>query len=282
MTISYVFPNTSENRLRGRLDDRSRRAKEAGCSFIEVPADLIKNKTEVSVTGQEFCSFLTRESIGKLYLPAENPAGILPYILHTDPALNKMVRLRWNDTVWTEKFVRMILDIAEYLGTPPAKVEIHPGDRENSFTDIISGVKAIQTGFQDSYGKSPEILLENRTDQFISRGPAIAKLWDYVMQNDPGLAENFGIVLDVQQLLTMTGEDFLPSFNQIPTVCLKGFHIHRLHRPPAVGDGIPWSEVFARIAGIERDIIINPEIHHNNQVAGVIGFCEGMITKGNR
>lgn len=282
MTIFYVYPNTSEIPQRGGLEYRSRLAKAAGCSFIEVPADLIKKESEVNLTGQEFCTFLTKESIGKLYTPTQDKSGIVPYILHTDPALNKQARLRWNDPAWTDKFVRMILDISEFLGSPPAKVEIHPGNRKNSFADIIRSVRAIQAGFRDSYGKTPEILLENRTGQFISRGSAIAGLWDYVMQNDPALAETFGIVLDVQQLSTVTRENFLSSFNEIPLSCLKGFHIHRLHRPPAVGDGIPWAEVFARIASIEHDIIINPEIHHNNQVAGVIGFCDAMMTKGNR
>lgn len=87
----------------------------------------------------------------------------------------------------------------------------------------------------------------------------------------------FGIVLDIQQLSTVTRQNFLPSFSQIPIDCLKGFHIHRLHRPPKTGDGIPWKEIFEKIARIPNDIIINPEIHHNNQVAGVIRFCKEMM-----
>ena len=276
MTISYVFPNTADIRQRGGLDVRRNLAESAGCSFVEVPADLIKKESEVTATGQDFCTFLTKESIGKLYTPTQNASGKIPYILHTDPALNKQARLRWNDPVWTEKFVRMILDLSDFLGIPPAKIEIHPGDRKNSFADIAGSVKAIQAGYQDSFGCVPEILLENRTGQFISQGTQIAGLWDHIMQHNPDLADSFGIVLDIQQLFTVTREKFLLSFNKIPSACLKGFHIHRLHRPPKIGDGIPWPEVFARIASIEHDVIINPEIHHNNQVAGVIGFCEGM------
>jgi hypothetical protein len=277
MTISYVFPNTADIRQRGGLDVRRKLAESAGCSFVEIPADLIKNESEVTATGQDFCTFLTRQSIEKIYTATQNKSGTTPYILHTDPALNKLVRLQWNEPVWTEKFVRMITNISDFLGIPPAKVEIHPGDRGNSCADIVRGVKAIQAGYQDAFGCVPEILLENRTGQFISQGTQIAGLWDHIMQHNPELADSFGIVLDLQQLFTVTREKFLPSFYKIPSACLKGFHIHRLHRPPAVGDGIPWPEVFSRIASLGHDVIINPEVHHNNQVAGVIGFCEMMI-----
>jgi hypothetical protein len=277
MTISYVYPNTSEIPQRGGLDERRKLAESAGCSFVEVPADLVKKESEVTATGQEFCTFLTKQSIAKLYKPTVNTTGTIPYILHTDPALNKQARLRWNDPGWVEKFVRMILDLSEFLGTPPAKVEIHPGDRRNSFADIARCVKVIQAGYQDSFGHVPEILLENRTGQFISQGKQIAGLWNYLAQHDPELMNSFGIVLDIQQLSTVTRENFLSSLNLIPTDCLKGFHIHRLHRPPAIGDGIPWPDVFAKIVSIQHDVIINPEIHHNNQVAGVIGFCERMM-----
>jgi len=284
LSISYVFPNTSEIPQRGGLDERGRLAESLGCSFIEVPADLIKKGSEVTATGQELGSFLTIESIAKLYKPTQSSFSKIQYILHTDPSLSRtdnfgikhQAPLRWNDPVWVEHFVQMILDLSDFLGTPPAKVEIHPGDRRNSFANIIQGVNAIQDGYKSSFGTFPEILLENRTGQFISEGSAISSLWEYVNQHDPKLSDSFGIVLDIQQLSTVTRQNFLSSFHLIPLACLKGFHIHRLHQPPKIGDGIPWQEVFARIVGIEHDVIINPEIHHNNQVAGVIEFCERM------
>jgi hypothetical protein len=285
LTISYVFPNTSEIRQRGGLDERWILAESAGCSFVEVPADLIKKGSEVTATGQELGSFLTKQSIATLYKPTQRSSKKIPYILHTDPSLSRtdnfgikyQASLRWNDPVWVEHFVQMILDLSDFFGTPPAKVEIHPGDRRNSFANIIQGVNAIQEGYKGSFGRVPEILLENRTGQFISEGSAISNLWDYVNQYDPKLSDSFGIVLDIQQLSTVTRQNFLPSFYQIPLDCLKGFHIHRLHKPPQTNDGIPWKEVFEKIAAIQHDIIINPEIHHNNQVTGVIGFCEERL-----
>jgi hypothetical protein len=284
LSFSYVYPNTSEIPQRGGLDERQKLSESVGCSYIEVPADLIKKGSEVTATGQELCSFLTKQSIAILYKSSQNSTGKIPYILHTEPSLSrtdgrikKKAPLRWNNPLWVDNFVRMILDLSDFLGPPPAKIEIHPGDKRNSFPDIVLGVKVIQSEYEHAFGTIPEVLLENRTGQFISDGEEIKKFWQYIKENDPELMKRFGIVLDIQQLSTVTGQDFLPSFYEIPIDCLKGFHIHRLHKPPKISDGIPWLEVFTQIAGIEHDFIINPEIHHNNQVAGVIGFCKKMI-----
>lgn len=287
MAVSYVFPNTSEIPQRGGLDDRWKLAESAGCSFVEVPADLIKKASEETATGQEFGTFLTKQSIAALYTPTQSPSGKIPYILHTDPSLSRTDRfgikrqppLRWNDPVWVENYIRMILDLSDFLGSSPAKVEIHPGDRRNSYSDIVRGVKAIRDGYRNSFGAVPEILLENRTGQFISEGTEIAGLWNHFVQHNLELTGAFGIVLDIQQLSTVTRQNFLPSFYKIPPECLKGFHIHRLHRPPNVGDGISWPEVFARVARMDHDVIINPEIHHNNRVLDVIGFCKEQLNK---
>jgi hypothetical protein len=46
VAIEYVFPNTSDIPQRGGLEERWALAKEAGCSFIEVPADMIKNGSD--------------------------------------------------------------------------------------------------------------------------------------------------------------------------------------------------------------------------------------------
>jgi hypothetical protein len=285
LTISYVYPNTSEIPQRGGLEERWEHAKSVGCSYIEVPADLIKKGSEVTATGQELCTFLSKESIAALYKPTKNNSVNIPYILHTEPSLSRadgfglktQAHLKWYDQHWVTDFVRMIINISDYFGIPPAKIEIHPGDRRNSFTDIARSINSIQKEYEDTFGVIPEVLLENRTGQFISEGAGIAKLWNFILQNNPELVDRFGIVLDIQQLSTVTREAFLPSFHQIPADCLKGFHIHRLHRPPKLDDGIPWGEVFARISQIQHDIIINPEIHHNNQVTGVIGFCNEMV-----
>ena len=287
MSISYVFPNTSEIPQRGELAERWKLAEPAGCAFVEVPADLIKNKTETATTGQDLCSFLSRKSIEILYKKSGFTDRKNPLHPATEPSLGRtdghgvkaQAAIKWYDREWTDHFIRMVIDISDFLGMPAAKIEIHPGERRNSYSDIVAVVRKLQERYGDVFGMVPEILLENRTDQFIASGADIAQFRDFVMKDDPLLLEKFGIVLDIQRLSTKTKQNFLSSFNLIPDDCLKGFHIHRLHRPPKLGDGIPWEDVFRKIPGIHHDIIINPEIHHNNKVAEVIGFCNDMLRK---
>ena len=287
MAIDYVFPNTSDIPQRGGLDERWALAEAAGCSYVEVPADLIKNRSEVAATGQDLCTFLSKQSIGILYKPAGSPSKNIPYILHTEPSLARtdgfgigtQAPLKWYDPGWASNFTRMIIDISGFFGTPAAKIEIHPGDSRNSFADIARGIQVIHDEYENAFGIIPEILLENRTGQFISDGLEISQFWKYLTQNNLELAGNTGIVLDIQQLSTVTRQDFLSSFHKIPAECLKGFHIHRLHKPPKPDDGIPWKEVFEKIAGLSQDLIINPEVHHNNKVPEVIRFCKEMINQ---
>ena len=248
---------------------------------------MIKNGSEVSATGQDLCTFLNKQSIATLYKPTKNSSTEIPYILHTEPSLGRtdgfgirmQAPLRWHDPVWVDGFVRMILDISEFLGTPAAKIEIHPGDRRNSYADIAGSIQKIRNEYENVFNTIPEILLENRTGQFIPDGDGIAGFWEYIKTHDPDLAGHAGFVLDIQQLFTVTRKDFAVSFAKIPDDSLKGFHIHTLHRPPTIADRIPWSLVFSRIAKIRHDLIINPEIHHNNKVTEVIRFCEEMINQ---
>jgi hypothetical protein len=287
VAVSYVFPNTSDIPQRGGLEDRWIFARFAGCMFVEVPADLIKNGSEVAATGQDICLVLSEPSIASLYSPTQKTAGTIPYILHTEPSIpradqhkiRRQAELKWHDPAWVSGFVQMIVDISDFLGTPASKIEIHPGDSRNSYADIALAVTTMQERYEDAFHAIPEVLVENRTGQFISDGAEISRFWDYIKENNPDLIENFGIVLDVQQLFTVTKQDFLHSFYQIPSECLKGFHIHRLYKPPKNDDGIPCKEVFERIAGLPQDIIINPEIHHTNKVVEVIRFCEEMLNQ---
>ena len=45
--VSYVYPNVSGILQRGGLLERWKLAKKLGCTYIEIPADFIKNKTEI-------------------------------------------------------------------------------------------------------------------------------------------------------------------------------------------------------------------------------------------
>jgi hypothetical protein len=241
----------------------------------------------VEATGQALCTFLTKAGVAALYKPTKNPAGIMPYILHTEPSLGRndnygitsQAQLKWYDAAWVGDFVRMVVDISDFLGAAAAKIEIHPGDRRNSFADIVQAIRKIQEGFDQAFGKIPEVLLENRTGQVVSNGEEIAKYWVYLTTKEPGLKELSGIVFNIRQFKTVTKNKFEASFSKIPDECLKGFHIHTLHRPPKATDSIPWDSVFAKIAGLLQDIVINPEIHHGNKVRDVIAFCDRPMAR---
>jgi hypothetical protein len=284
VAISYVFPNVFPTR--GNFPLRCESAHMAGCSFVEIPAHFIRGKKEIQKTKQEIYSIPSKESVHILYGDAPRLDSPLPYILHTEPIITRRTEgsrgkkpgLHWSDPQWRSGFITMLCNIAEEFGTPAAKIEIHPGERkEIKFNDILDGASDILVKYTAVTGAEPEILLENRTAQAVRDGQDIVDLFNVYENDYSHLSGKFGIVLDIQQLSTVTRENFFSSFHQIPDECLKGFHIHRLHGPPASGDGIPWDDVFRKIAGIHHDIIINPEIHHRNKVTGVIGFCNEML-----
>ena len=134
MAIAYVYPNTADIPQRGGLDERVKLAESAGCSFIEVPADLIKNGTEIALSGQSLCSFLNKESITALYRKSGESSRKIPYILHTEPSLGRsdgfgiriQAPLKWYDNAWVSSFIQMIIDISDFFDSPADKIEIHP------------------------------------------------------------------------------------------------------------------------------------------------------------
>ncbi|NLX49975.1 MAG: hypothetical protein GXY82_08955 [Methanospirillum sp.] len=292
--ITFVFPNVSELRpQRGGLSSRAPHAAEQGCGYLEIPCDFVKNPREAQRTGLAVGSALTAAAIAELYDEEAGPAP-LPYILHTEPSLPRRgefgipspaAPLRWYDRDWTDALIGMTAGVAERLGNPPAAVEIHPGDRRNSYDDVVRGMAAIRAAFEERYGTMPAVLLENRTDgQFIGDGKAIARFWNRLATVAPELADDCGVVLDVQQLYTKRKENFLVDLAAIPWDALKAFHVHRLHRAvPSLADPIPWPEVFALIQSLDRPVLINPEMHHLKHIAPTIAFCrEQLASLGER
>jgi len=283
--ISYVYPNVSGIPQRGGLLERWQLAKRLGCEYIEVPADLIKNKTEMERTDLNLGDFLTDEAIATLYKKDYDAPQKLKYILHTEPSLVRhdgyglsyQAPLKWYDRGWREKFVSMVLSLSKFFGVPAAAVEIHPGDRRNSFGDIVVSIGFLLDKYHEDFEVEPLVLIENRTGQSISNGEEILHFWEFLSEKHPQLQSKVGIVLDVQQLYTVTRRKFLKELEIIPLEALKGFHIHHKHRVPNLSNEIPWRQIFDRIAIVKNDILINPEILHKNKVKEAIKFCEGML-----
>ena len=118
----------------------------------------------------------------------------------------------WYNEEWVEKFVLMVISISQYLGGPATIIEMHPGDRRNSYKDISSSILFLMDQYYEAFQVKPLILLENRTGQFISSGSDLEGFWDYFSENHRNLRKNVGIVLDIQQLYTVTKKTFKKSW----------------------------------------------------------------------
>lgn len=288
--VSYVYPNLSQfhrksTAQRGGLTERWKLAQETGCSYIEVPGTMIKNKTEEELSGLEIGDFLTEKEIELFYKQEAQLPKELKYIIHTEPSLSKTNRygrkiqpeIKWYNKEWTQQHIEMILKICSHLKKPADVIEIHPGYQKNTYDDIASAISNLLESYSDAFGFYPIILLENRTEQFISRASDIKEYWRHLETNHLDLVKQTGIVLDVQQLHTREKGNFLKKYAEIPDECLKGFHIHTRHRRPMLSDRIPWRFVFGKIRELEGSIIINPEIHQRNWVKHSIEFCKTML-----
>ena len=280
--------------IRSGLFRRWNFAQQLKCEYIEVPADFAKSGKP-----------LGKKAILNLYegeeeaLPEE-----LKYILHTEPVLRGHDVLKWYDKRWLDQFANMIIFLSESLGKPASIVEIHPGDRsKNFFEDIVRSIRFLLDKYSEAFGVEPLILLENRTEQRISRGREIRDFWNFLSENHLDLKGKFGIVLDVQQLYTREGRDlekklktiqlgilharFIKAFDIIPSEAIKGFHIHgsrrsgrsrRVHQVPREDGEVPWKVLFDRIKRLESHIIINPEVLNEKWVEPTIEFCEDLLS----
>lgn len=280
--ISYVYPNVSGIPQRGGLAERWQLATDAGCDYIEIPADFIKNKTEIKKTKLGLGDVLTKDAISILYEKDQALPKDIKYILHTEPSLTRrdgyglshQAPLKWYEKGWVEQFTGMVISISRYFGLSASAIEIHPGDKRNRFQDILEAIVSLLSQYYKQLGTEPLILLENRTGQFISSGRDIADFWQYVKQNYPEMRDKIGVVLDVQQLYTVTKNRFLNNLELLPIESIKGLHIHYRHRAPSNSDEIPWKDVFTKVRQIEGDLLINPEIHHKNKVEDAIQFIK--------
>ncbi len=286
--IIWVLPNVSEFNKNGRgsLYKRLVEAKKLGFDLIEIPADFIKNKTEIKITGLNIGDFLTKEAISRLYNKANVDTNALnyKYILHTDPQLRRKIDsrsvqpkpLQWYNKTWLEKFIEMLNNIIEYFEAPPYAIEIHPGTKPNKIEDVANAMCILSNEFSNTF-----ILLENRTKQIISNAKQINTLWNLLTEiSNP---KKFGVILDVQQLFTTCRnlESFIKNFQNLNIEALKGVHIHSNHKCPNLTDRIPWQKVFEFLSKVIKKkqlFLINPEVHHKNHILETKKFIEKMIS----
>jgi hypothetical protein len=185
--------------------------------------------------------------------------------------------LVWNSEDWRKRFAKMAVSTSRFLNVPASVIEVHPGDRRNSFQDLIAGARSLLSLYAHEMHTQPLILLENRTGQIVSTGDDIKRFWGLLVETSPETRDQSGIVLDIQQLFTVTKKDFLKQLDAIPLEAIKGLHIHHNHNVPRREDKIPWESVFDRIKLVKNDIIINPEVLRKNWIDPTIRFCEGFL-----
>ena len=286
--IIWVLPNVAEFNKNGRgsIYGRLVEAKRLGFDLIEIPADFIKNKTEIEITGLSFGDFLTKDAIVRLYDKTNVDTNSLNrrYILHTDPQLrrnigNRTVQpkpLKWYNKVWLEKFIEMLHNIVEYFEVPPYAIEIHPGTKPNKIENVTNAMSILSDEFPDTL-----ILLENRTEQIVSNAKQINTLWNLLKETSN--SKKLGIILDVQQLFTVSKGDlriFIKNIQNLNVESLTGVHIHSKHKCPSLNDKIPWQKVFEWLSKViteKRLFLVNPEVHHRNQILKTRKFIEKLF-----
>ncbi|MBA7473259.1 hypothetical protein ES707_08594 [subsurface metagenome] len=281
----YIYPNVTEIARRGGLLERWHLAEPLGCSYIEIPADFVKNRTEVERTGQEIGSMLKRSSIEHLYEQDAPLPGSLRYLLHTEPAIPRRdphgrqvkAELRWRDPDWVVAFGDMLLEIEDFLGIPPDIIEIHPGDRRNAHADIVTAMHTLIAAHWNAFGVEPLVLLEHHKDQSISTGSQMQAFWTMLKKIHSEIAGLAGIALDPWHLHAATKEDFPGSLRQVPLDALRAFHIHNNLSPPSVTDEVPWRQVFSVIGSLPGTPRIKPVVYQKSRVRGAIAFCEEML-----
>ncbi|ABN57644.1 MULTISPECIES: hypothetical protein [Methanoculleus] len=281
----YIYPNVTEVTQRGGLLERWRLAEPLGCAYIEIPADFVKNKTEVERTGQEIGSILNRSSVELLYEQDTALPGNLRYLLHTEPAIPRRdphgrqttANLRWRDPGWVADFGDMLLEIEDFLGIPPEIIEIHPGDRRNTHADIVTAMHALIAAHWNAFGTEPLVLLEHHKDQSISTGSQIRSFWATLKDIHPEIAGLAGIALDPWHLHAAAKEDFPGSLGEVPPDSLRAFHIHNDLRPPSPEDRVPWPQVFGMIADVSKTPRIKPVVYQKSRVPAAINFCREML-----
>ena len=293
--FDYTYPNIGTFKQRGGLNQRVERLKEinqekktSDFKFIEIPADFVKNCKEEIKTGLPIGSFIDNKTVGNLY---ENDRLVdeIDYILHTEPVFRRngceksvMTDLKWYNTKWLDSFIKHIFSIIDFFEILPYAIEIHPGRslrKKNTFENLAMGIEKLYNKFNDKYNKDITIFIENRTGQQIKSGKDIKNFWKFFSTNYSDLIGNVGIILDIQQLCTVSKEKFIYEFNLIPKNSLSGLHVHKKHQIPSKSDIIPWRFISNEINSIEsgKPLHILPEVFHSKHVEATYDFCKEVL-----
>lgn len=287
--VHFVYPNVTELKQRGGLIERWERARNARCDIVEVPADLIKNKTEVERTGQDVGAFLTQSSIELLYQRDRPVPADLKYSLHTDPSIPRNDRhgrrivppLRWHDPAWVSAYADMLLGLSDYLGTSPHAVEIYSGDRKNTVADIVRAIAVLSGAYLDALGSSPIFLLVNRAEQAVFSETQLRSFWLHLTDHCPDIETFAGVALDIRQFRIAKGDESTAAFARIFPESLKGFHMPAGPREPG-NESTFWDSVSATMLSLRHEFFVKPDVIQQSRVEDGVRFAAGMLRRAGR
>lgn len=298
--INFTFPNLNTIPQRGNLSIRKQKIRNLEnkigprikFSFVEIPADFIKNETESKKAKLGVGGILSSKSeVESIYSIEDKPSN--RYILHTEPSLPRTYmdgekkktvtpKLCWHDPVWLNQFINQISLIFDYFKKPSLAIEIHPGvsnRNNNTLTTFSKAIDILLTRIKSNYNYYPLIMIENRTGHIIKDGISIFKFWNHFKRNFDSISSYIGIILDIQQFYTVTKENFRAELDKIPKEVICGAHIHTKHQSPSLDDSIPWQYVFEFLRNVnkKRDLYILPEVHNEKNLLSTIDFIEAYL-----
>lgn len=184
--------------------------------------------------------------------------------------------------MWINNFINHTFSIIDYFEHLPYGIEIHPGlaqNGKNNYKIYTEAIKFISASYFQKYNRTPLLLIENRTKSFIKSGDDIYNFWSVFNKLYPDLANNVGIILDIQQLFTSCKSELNNQLDKIPLDSIRGYHIHRLHRTPKIDDGIDWEYVSNKIKQVEKrkTIIMLLEVHREEDLIKSYKFCKEIL-----
>ncbi|MEM5815525.1 MAG: hypothetical protein QXL14_00555, partial [Candidatus Aenigmatarchaeota archaeon] len=165
----------------------------------------------------------------------------------------------------------------DFLEVKPYAIEIHPGKSQRNNIKVFSkAIKRLYDAYKNRYNEKVLIFIENRTRQYIQDGEDINDFWMLFKNRYPNLTGNVGIILDIQQLYTVTQDNFISEFEKIPQDSLFGLHIHTRHRTPSIDDKIPWKFISTNLKQ-NRLFHILPEFIVSRILKKTYLFCKETL-----
>lgn len=271
---AYVYPNLQD--LRRDLPSRWSEAELLGCSCLAVPAGFVQSP----VVKRKYGEFLTGSTIETLYGKGAAACTDIRCIFQTDSGCDPSV-LRWNDPAWVHRYVRMLAEIADCIGTWPDRIEIIPGKWTITDRELAGAMVQIRKEWHEMSGKKPDVLLENMPLSSLHSGVSLGRFWNELTSRFPAHVPGCGIALDVSGLLIAARRHRISPISSlfaVPSEALRGFHIHQAGHAVVPGDNQGfWRELKTIARELENPVYVLPEVHTSDDLVRTLAFCRDYL-----